>query len=110
MYASTFTFSTKILDDEFHRLDKQIADFARSIDGYLGEEAWEDAKTGLFSNVYYWESMEALRQLMEHPLHQEVKRRQADWLDGYQVVISEIVMSYGNGRIPHPLSGRSVRR
>lgn len=33
---------------------------ARSTPGYLGEESWENTATGLISNVYYWESLEAL--------------------------------------------------
>jgi hypothetical protein len=52
--------------------------------------------------VYYWESEIGLRQLMQHPDHLEAKRRQADWLNGYQVIIAEIKRSYGDGRIPHP--------
>jgi hypothetical protein len=32
-------------------------------------ESWENTKTGLVSNVYYWESLEALEQLMRHPAH-----------------------------------------
>lgn len=51
MYSSTFIFATKQFDDEFHRLDQTIADAARTIPGYLGEEAWENASTGLTSNV-----------------------------------------------------------
>ena len=46
-------------DAEFFALDERIAEVARKIPGYLGEEAWENAATGLISNVYYWDSMEA---------------------------------------------------
>lgn len=53
MYSSTFIFSKKQFDQEFHSLDKTIAEIARNIDGYLGEEAWENPATGLVSNVYY---------------------------------------------------------
>ena len=38
-------------DDEFHRLDRQIADMARATPGYLGEETWENAESGLIQNV-----------------------------------------------------------
>ena len=55
MYSSTFTFATKQFDDEFHRLDAAIAEAAKGINGYLGEESWENTTTGLVSNVYYWE-------------------------------------------------------
>jgi len=109
MFTSTFTFAPGPFDDEFHRLDKVIADIARSIEGYLGEEAWEDANKGLVSNVYYWETREALNQLIEHPSHLEAKRSQAQWLRGYHVVIAEVQGSYGDGGIAHPLNGRHVR-
>jgi len=112
MYTSTFTFAAGRFDDEFHALDKVIAEVAKSIPGYLGEEAWENSASGLVSNVYYWESMEALQQLMTHPAHLEAKRRQGEWLQGYQVVIAQVVGCYGDGGIAHPLAqvSRNLKR
>ncbi|MDD2180365.1 antibiotic biosynthesis monooxygenase [Acidovorax sp. D2M1] len=104
MYASTFTFAMREVDEEFHALDKTIADAAKSIPGYLGEETWENPSLGLISNVYYWDSLEALQALMTHPSHLEAKRRQAEWLKGYHVVIAQVVGSYGDGGIAHPLA------
>lgn len=104
MYASTFTFAKGEYDDEFHALDAAIAEAARSIPGYLGEEAWENASTGLVSNVYYWDGMQALEALMKHPAHLEAKQRQARWLNGYHIVVAQVVGSYGDGRIAHPLA------
>lgn len=105
MYTSTFTFAKGQFDDEFHAVDNVIAQIARSIPGYLGEESWENPATGLISNVYYWETMDALQELMEHPTHIAAKQRQANWLKGYQVVIAQVIRSYGDGGIPHPLAG-----
>ena len=68
MYSSTFIFAKKQYDDTFYRLDGEIAAAARAIPGYLGEETWENPATGLISNVYYWDSLEALQQLMKHQL------------------------------------------
>ena len=96
MYSATFTFLKKQYDDDFHRLDQTIADVAKSIPGYLGEEAWENTATGLMSNVYYWESLEALQLLMQHPSHLEAKAAQARWLDGYKVVVSQVLRTYGD--------------
>ncbi|WP_454743009.1 antibiotic biosynthesis monooxygenase family protein [Cupriavidus necator] len=103
MYTSTFTFAKGEFDDEFHAFDHAIAQLAKSIPGYLGEESWENASTGLISNVYYWETMDALQALMKHPTHIAAKQRQAQWLKGYQVVIAQVVSAYGDGGIPHPL-------
>ena len=104
MYSSTFIFAKKQFDDAFHRLDQEIAAMAKAIPGYLGEETWENADTGLVSNVYYWESIEALQSLVRHPRHLEAKASQGNWLDGYRVVISEVLRTYGDtkldGRLP----------
>src|SRR5687768_7083740 len=103
MYTSTFTFATKQFDDAFHRLDQEIAAMARAIPGYLGEETWENAATGLVSNVYYWESLEDLQQLVQHPRHQDAKRAQGNWLAGYQVVISQVLRTYGDDKLSRPV-------
>ncbi len=57
MYSSTFIFAPGSFDESFHRLDQEIAAFATSIPGYLGQETWENTATGLVSNVYYWETL-----------------------------------------------------
>lgn len=106
MYTATFTFAKGVYDAEFHALDQDIAAVARSIPGYLGEEAWENTATGQLSNVYYWETLEALQTLMAHPRHREAKQRQGQWLKGYQVVISQVLRSYGDGGLQHPLGLR----
>ncbi|GGC13097.1 hypothetical protein GCM10007205_22460 [Oxalicibacterium flavum] len=95
MYSATFIFGKKQFDHDFHRLDQAIAEAARHIPGYLGEETWENPGTRLYANVYYWESMEALQTLMQHPTHLQAKAAQANWLDGYRVVISEVLREYG---------------
>jgi heme-degrading monooxygenase HmoA len=101
MFSSTFIFAKKQYDDEFHALDAVIAEVAKSMPGYLGEENWESSVTGLVSNVYYWESLEALQQLMQHPSHLQAKRMQSNWLDGYRVEISQVIRTYGDSRLPN---------
>lgn len=91
MITATFTFAKGEFDDAFAALEAEIAQIAKSILGDLGEEAWENPGTGLISNVYYWESMEALQKLIKHPPHLAAKARQAQWLKGYQIVIAEVV-------------------
>jgi heme-degrading monooxygenase HmoA len=113
MYSSTFIFAKGTFDDEFHRLDQEIAEMAKAIPGYLGEESWENPQTGLVSNVYYWESLEALKQLVRHPSHQRAKAAQGNWLAGYQVVISQVLRTYGDSKIstqlPAALAGEAQR-
>lgn len=102
MYTATFTFAKRQFDAAFDALDQAIAQVAKSIPGYLGEQSWENPASGLICNVYYWDSLSALQQLIEHPAHQEAKHRQGRWLDGYQVTIAQVIRSYGDGRIAHP--------
>jgi heme-degrading monooxygenase HmoA len=102
MYSATFIFNKKQFDDDFYQLDNAIADIAKHTSGYIGEETWENADTGLISNVYYWDKMDGLHELMKHPKHLEAKAAQSKWLNGYQVVISQVVRAYGDGLIAHP--------
>jgi len=102
MYSATFIFDTKQYDSDFHRLDALIATAAKETEGYLGEETWENPSTGRISNVYYWESELGLQQLIAHPSHQEAKRRYSEWLSGYQVIISQVLRTYGDNTIAHP--------
>lgn len=99
MYSATFIFAKAEWDDDFHKLDAQVASAARSTPGYLGEESWENSSTGLVSNVYYWESLEALQQLMHHPAHLEAKSKQGKWLAGYQVIVSQVLRVYGDSKL-----------
>jgi heme-degrading monooxygenase HmoA len=107
VFSSTFIFAKRQFDDEFHRLDGLIAEAARATPGYLGEEFWENASTGLISNVYYWESLESLKLLMNHPAHVEAKSNQHRWLAGYQVVISQVLRTYGDTKLSNllPVTG-----
>lgn len=110
MYTATFTFAKGEFNEAFEALDAEIARIAKAIPGYLGEEAWENTATGLIANVYYWASMEALQALMKHPVHLAAKQQQAQWLKGYQVVIAEVVGTYGDGGIAHSLAHRPSPR
>ena len=104
MYSATFIFDKKQYDERFYALDEAIAEIAKQTAGYLGEESWENNATGRICNVYYWQSLEALQTLMQHPKHLEAKAAQANWLDGYQVVIAQVIRSYGDGKIDHPVA------
>lgn len=95
-YSSTFIFEVGALDDDFHRIDDEIAQRARAIPGFLGEEAWHNEETGLHAEVYYWSDMDALRQLVGMDTHRLAKSRHGEWLGAYRVVISEVQSVYGD--------------
>jgi heme-degrading monooxygenase HmoA len=104
MYSATFIFDKKQFDEEFHALDQAILKSAKQSVGYLGAEAWVNPDTGRLSNVYYWETMEGLQELMKDPKHLEAKASQSNWLNGYQIIIAQVMRAYGDGTISHPTS------
>lgn len=89
-------------------MDQTIAEVAPAAPGYLGEEAWENPASGLVATVYYRDSREALQAQMQRPTHLAAKARQQQWLNGYQVVIAQVLANYGHGGIAHPLAGRQL--
>jgi hypothetical protein len=95
-YSSTFIFEVGALDDDFHRINDEVAQRARKISGFLGEEAWHNEDTGLHAEVYYWIDMDALRQLVGMDIHQLAKSRHEEWLGAYRVMISEVQSVYGD--------------
>ncbi|WP_297573908.1 antibiotic biosynthesis monooxygenase [uncultured Deefgea sp.] len=108
IYSATFIFDIKQFDAEFHQLDQQIAQAAKETEGYLGEEVWQNAESGRVCNVYYWASDAGLKALMQHPLHLAAKARYSEWLSGYQVIISQVLRSYGDSTINHPCTVGSI--
>lgn len=96
MFTTTFIFEAKEYDDEFHRRNDTIAEQARVIPGFLGEEEWHNEDTGLHAEVYYWENRESMLQLIGMPEHREAKALHPRWIGEYRVVISEVETIYGN--------------
>lgn len=106
MFTATFTFAKRRFDAEFQSLDDDIARFARSLPGYLGEESWEDVAGQRISTVYYWDSLESLQRLVDHPAHRVAKQRQGEWLAGYRVTVSQVLRRYGDGGLADAVSPR----
>jgi ribosomal protein S18 acetylase RimI-like enzyme len=99
VYSSTFTYIAGEFDDEFYELDNKIAEAARSIVGYLGEETWENKETGKVSNIYFWDSLESLQKLIQDPNHIIAKQKSTKWLESYHVTLSKVAKTYGNKNI-----------
>jgi hypothetical protein len=95
MYTSTFIFSAKVYDEDFHRFNDEIARRARALPGFLGEEEWHNERMGLHSEVYYWQTQEAMRELITMPVHSEAKAQHERWIGQYRVVLSEVMTTYG---------------
>lgn len=101
MFACSFIFKPGNYDDEFYRLDASIDEYAKSLDGYIGVDRWFSDDRSVKNSIYYWRDMESVSMFARFPDHLEAKENYAKWYDGYQIVISEVTASYGDGRIPH---------
>jgi heme-degrading monooxygenase HmoA len=101
MYIAAFIYSPGQYDDEFHRLNGIIDAVAKSLPGFLGAESWQSTTDDRRNATYYWSDLDTLKQFAAHPAHQEAKRQYARWYEGYHIVISEVVRSYGDGSLAH---------
>lgn len=101
MYLASFIYRPGMPDPDFHRLNDAVAQAARDIDGYLGEDSWASEVGGRRMVTYYWRSPEALAAFARHARHRAAKREQQRWYEGYHVIISEVVTTYGDGRLDH---------
>lgn len=101
MFACSFIFSPGTYDDEFHRLDASIDDYAQSLEGYVGVDRWFSADGTVTNAIYYWRDRESVSRFAQFPDHLEAKEKYAQWYNGYQIVISEVKATYGDGRLPH---------
>jgi len=101
MFSAAFIWEPGIYDDEFNELNALIEAAATSIPGFMGVECWSSDDGVRKNATYYWDSLESLKVLSSHPKHLEAKRRYAQWYDGYHVVISQVVRSYGDNAFAH---------
>jgi heme-degrading monooxygenase HmoA len=101
MFSAAFIWEPGVYDDEFNELNALIEAAARSTPGFVGVEEWQSEDGRRRNATYYWDSLESLKALSMHTKHLEAKRRYAQWYDGYHVVISEVVKSYGDGAFRH---------
>ena len=101
MYSAAFIFKPGTYDDEFHRLNALIDKAARANPGFITAETWKSADGATLNATYYWQTLEDLRVFSQHPDHLEAKKQYRRWYDGYHIVISEILKSYGDDSIDH---------
>jgi heme-degrading monooxygenase HmoA len=104
MFSVAFIWEPGTYDAEFESLDAIIESVAVSIPGYKGVDLWKSDDGKRRNTTYYWDNLESLKLLSNHPKHLEAKRRYAEWYNGYRVVICEIVKSYGDDAFPHVTS------
>lgn len=105
MYAVQFIFKPGSYDAEFYKLDGAIEEFVAGLPGFLGVEKWVSPEGEIRNPIYYFEAKDSLREFSRFPDHIEAKGKVQKWYDGYQVVISEVIASYGDGKLNTLASG-----
>jgi len=109
VYEIAFTFKPGTYDEDFERLDAQIAQSARATPGFVGVRMWH-SPDGLVRNaVYTWEHLDNLQDFSRSAAHLQAKSEYRRWYDGYEIVVSEVLSRYGDGRLD-PDGGASVGR
>jgi heme-degrading monooxygenase HmoA len=100
MFAAQFIFKPGVYDEEFHRLDASIDEYALTLPGFFGVERWVSADGETKNSIYYFEDMATITKFARFEDHREAKSKVQNWYNGYQVIISEITATYGDGKIP----------
>ena len=100
MICCQFIFKPGTYDDDFHRLDGQIDQYARSLPGFEKAETWHAPDRGVVNAIYYFADKNSVAQLARFPQHREAKGQVQRWYDGYRIVVSEITATYGDDRLP----------
>lgn len=100
MICVQFIFRPGTYDEDFHRLDGLIDEYARALPGFVRTETWSQPEAGLVNAIYYFSDREALRALSRFPTHVEAKGQVRRWYEGYRIVVTEVTATYGDGRLP----------
>ena len=110
MFSAAFIFEPGQYDDRFHTLDALIETAARANPGFLGSETWKSADGKRVNATYYWTDLQSIKVFSSDPRHLEAKSQYRQWYKGFQIVISEVIRSYGDGGFEHFTPNSRVRK
>ena len=99
MILCQFIFEPGEYDAEFHELDGQIDEYAKSLPGYIKTVRWVSLDGKLRNSVYYFEDMATMTKLGRYEEHLTAKKNYAKWYKGYRIEISESKHEYGDGNL-----------
>ena len=100
--ACQFVFEPGEYDDEFHTLDGQIDEFASSLEGFISVHRWVSPDGRLRNSIYFFKDMESVKALAKFPQHLTAKQEVKRWYKSYQILITEVTASYGDGNLIYP--------
>lgn len=81
-------------------------DYALSMPGYVGMDRWFSEDRLSKNVIYYFKDQESVREFATFSDHKEAKEKYARWYLGYQVIVSEVKATYGDGNYPHVLNNQ----
>ncbi|AZN43939.1 antibiotic biosynthesis monooxygenase [Paenibacillus albus] len=89
-YAVIFTSERTDGDNGYGTMADRMAELAAKQPGFLGVESARDS-SGVGITVSYWESLEAIKNWKDNPLHLGAQNKgQTDWYKTYGVRISRV--------------------
>jgi len=100
--ACQFVFEPGEYDDEFHLLDGQIDLFASGLPGFISVHRWVSPDHQLQNSIYFFKDMESVKVLSKFPQHLVAKQEVKRWYKSYQILITEVTASYGDGNLAYP--------
>ena len=100
--ACQFVFEPGEYDDQFHLLDAQIDVFASELSGFISVHRWVSQDGRLKNSIYFFKDMESVKALAKFPQHLVAKQEVKRWYKGYQILITEVTASYGDGNLIFP--------
>ena len=100
--ACQFVFEPGEYDDEFHLLDAQIDLFASELSGFISVHRWVSPDSRLINSIYFFKDMESVKALAKYPQHLVAKEGVKRWYKSYQILITEVTASDGDGNLIYP--------
>lgn len=99
MICCAFIFRPGSYDEDFYRLDNEIMEFCKGLDGYIKTEVWisPDGKTK--NAMYYFEDMAAVKDLARYQTHVQAKVQSERWYEGFRVEVFELQRAYGDSTL-----------
>ncbi|MFC4099047.1 antibiotic biosynthesis monooxygenase family protein [Paenibacillus xanthanilyticus] len=95
-YAVIFSSQRTEGDNGYGRMADRMEQLAAEQPGFLGVESVRDA-SGSGITISYWESLEAIRNWKENPLHQAAQEKgKQDWYQHYNVKICKVERTYSS--------------
>ncbi|SEN84608.1 antibiotic biosynthesis monooxygenase [Paenibacillus sp. OV219] len=93
-YAVIFTSERTDGDNGYGAMADHMVELAAGQPGFLGVESARES-SGVGITISYWESLEAIKNWKENPLHLVAQRKgQTDWYAEYGVRISRVERQY----------------